>query len=107
MNEEKELESYGIYQNYSKPDPDLYHDEDNVVNTLIQVKRNKSKNSEEWLVLKDKNVVLILPSKKFNNKEKIFLRTIDGVNFLINAYKKGNNSFTKIKGTLRDHFQRN
>lgn len=99
---EKEIiDEYGNFHNYGKPDFELYKDEENIIHTVVEVKRNKTKNKEEWIILENKKQVLILKDKSLTNKEKNFLRTLDGIRFLIDYYKKGNNSVSAMKKCMR------
>ena len=101
--QEKDFNEWGNFPNYAKPDCELYKDEDDVVHSVIEVKRNKSKNNEEWTILENKKIVLVVPAKKLTNKEKNILYTVNGIKLLINLYKNGNTSFSKIKKGIHDN----
>jgi len=87
-----------------KIDSDLFKDENYLVHKMISVKRtNSAKYGENWDILEDKKVILRLKGERFSNKEKEFLRTVDGVRFVINAYKAGCNSINKFKKQIKEH----
>jgi hypothetical protein len=85
----------------SKFEHDLYHDEDNVILKIIRVKRFFSSSKEEWKVFEDANILLVIEGNKCTRKEKLFLRTVEGVNWIISQYKSGINSFNSIKKALK------
>jgi hypothetical protein len=87
-----------------KLDSDLFKDESYIVHKMISVKRtNSAKYGENWDILEDKKVILRLKGDRFSNKEKEFLRTVDGVKFVVNGYKSGWNSINKFKQQIKEH----
>jgi hypothetical protein len=88
--------------NLSKFDYDLYHEEDDVAEKVIRVKRVALPNKgERWKIFEDGKVVFIVEGTKLTNKEKDFLRTVDGVNFLISQFKQGIKSFNSLKSEIK------
>lgn len=88
----------GTKYNLSKFEYDLYHEEDDVAEKVIRVKRVSMPNKgEKWKIFEDNKVMFVLEGTKLTNKEKDFLRTVDGVNFLITQYKQGIKSFNSLK----------
>jgi hypothetical protein len=88
--------------NLSKFEYDLYHEEDDKSEKVIRVKRVSMPNKgEKWKILEDNKVMFVMEGTKLNNKEKDFLRTVDGVNFLITQYKAGIKSFNALKIALK------
>lgn len=88
--------------NLSKFDYDLYHEEDDVAEKVIRVKRVSMPNKgEKWKIFEDNKVMFIVEGTKLTNKEKDFLRTVDGVNFLIAQYKAGIKSFNSLKTEIK------
>lgn len=86
----------------SKFEYDLYHEEDDKAEKVIRVKRVSMPNKgEKWKIFEDNKVMFVLEGTKLNNKEKDFLRTIDGVNFLITQYKAGIKSFNSLKNEIK------
>jgi len=89
--------------NLSKYEYDLYHEEDDVPNPIIRVKRFELPNSgEKWKVFADNKEKFVIDGYKLNKKEKEFLRSIDGVNFVINLFKSGIKSFNFFKIQLKN-----
>lgn len=87
----------------SKNDTELFKDEDYTPNTLISVKRIDlpKKGIEDWEINVDKEVVLVLKGNRFTNKEKEYLRSVDGMKFLVSSFKSGNRSVVKIKEHMK------
>lgn len=85
-----------------KAENELYKENSNIQHKLIQVKRKETKkNGEEWFILEDKKIVLQIKGSRFSNEEKIFLRTVDGMKFLMSSYKEGLHSVVKMKEKLK------
>lgn len=98
-NENKEQNNKLILSKYEY---DLYHDEDNIVNKVIRVKKfGNSNKGEKWKIFEDQKVVLTLEGVKFTKKEKTYLYSVDGINFLINQYKNGFKSINAIKKNMK------
>jgi hypothetical protein len=92
--------------NLSKFDFDLYHDEDNKAETVIRVKRVSLPNKgEKWKVMTDNKVSFVVEGAKLSKKEREFLRTIDGLNFLIAQFKSGIKSFNSLKNEIKKNLK--
>jgi hypothetical protein len=88
--------------NLSKFEFDLYNEESNVVEKIIRVKRFSMPNKgEKWKIFEDSKVMFVVEGSKLTNKERLFLRTVDGVNFLLTEYKNGIKSFNSFKNDLK------
>lgn len=88
--------------NLSKFDYDLYKEEDDVAEKVIRVKRIAMPNKgEKWRIFEDNKIVFTLEGSKLTNKEKDFLHSVDGVNFLIGQFKQGIKSFNSLKGEIK------
>lgn len=88
--------------NLSKFEFDLYHEEYDVAEKVIRVKRVSMPNKgEKWKIFEDTKVMFTLEGAKLTNKEKEFLRTPDGFNFLIAQYKQGIKSFNALKTEIK------
>jgi hypothetical protein len=99
---QEEFKDQNLKYNLSKFEYDLYHDEDDVTEKVIRVKRFSMPNKgEKWKIFEDNKVMFIVEGTKLTNKEKEFLRTIDGVNFLIAQYKEGIRSFNHLKTEIK------
>ncbi len=86
-----------------RADNELFNDEASIiVHPIINVKRiNSSKNNENWQILVNGKVILLLKGIRFTAAEKKYLRTVEGMKFLISKYKDGKTSVTKIKEELK------
>lgn len=80
---------------------EFYKDEDNIKLKVISVKRRKLRKGEDWEILENKELVLTLKGIRFNNKEKEYFRTVDGINFIMNGYKNGWDSVLKFKTEVK------
>jgi hypothetical protein len=97
----EEFKEQGARYNLSKFEYDLYHEEDDIVQKIIRVKRTGSNSSEKWKIFQDTKLLFLLDGSKLGNKEKDFLRTVDGVNFLISQAKEGIKSFNALKTQIK------
>lgn len=98
----EEMKEYNSKYSLSKFDFDLYHEEDDIANKVIRVKRIMLPNKgERWKISEDNKVMFIVDGNKLTNKEKDFLRSIEGVNFLMAQYKAGINSFNSLKKEIK------
>ena len=99
----EDFKDQNLKYNLSKFEYDLYHDEDNVAEKIIRVKRYSLPNDgERWKIFEDNKVMFVIEGAKLTKKEKAFLRTVDGVSFLISQYKNGINSFNHLKTEMRN-----
>ena len=88
--------------NLSKFEYDLYHEEDDVAEKVIAVKRISLPNDgEKWKVFENNKAMFTIEGAKLNKKERAFLRTGDGVNYIIFMYKEGIKSFNYFKTELK------
>lgn len=86
----------------SKFEYDLYHEEDDKVEKIIRVKRfNLPSKGERWKIFEDNKILFIVEGDKLSKKEKEYLRTADGFNFLIKQCKGGIKSFNALKIALK------
>ena len=82
-------------------DTELFKVEDYIPHKVIRVKRvTKAKGTEDWNILEDSDVSLVLTGSRFNNKEKDFLRTPEGFKYIVDGFKKGWRSINKFKQNL-------
>lgn len=97
-----EFKDQNIKYNLSKFEYDLYHEEDNKVEKIIRIKRiSVPTGTEKWKIFEDNKVIFVVEGSKLTNKEKEFLRSIDGVNFLISQYKQGIRSINVLKNDIK------
>jgi hypothetical protein len=98
----EEGKDQNLRYNLSKFEYDLYHEEDDVAEKVVRVKRVSMPNKgEKWKIFEDNKVVFVLEGAKLTNKEKEFLRSVDGVNFLIAQAKQGIKSFNALRTELK------
>lgn len=92
--------------NLSKFEFDLYHEEDDKVEKVIRVKRvAMPNNGEKWKISENNKVMFTLEGTKLTNKEKEFLHTVEGVNFLIVQYKVGIKSFNSLRSEMKKNLK--
>lgn len=98
----EEVKDNNLKYNLSKFEYDLYHEEDDVALPVIRVKHiNLPNKGDRWKIFEDSKVGFTIEGSKLNNKEKEFLRSVDGVNFLIRQYKNGIKSFNALKSEIK------
>jgi hypothetical protein len=91
----------------SKFDYDLYKEEDDVAEKVIRVKRITLPNKgERWKVFCDNKIVFVIEGNKLSKKEKQFLQTIQGVNFILAFAKAGFTSISKLRAEIKDKLER-
>lgn len=99
-------EQQSIKHILSKYEYDLYKEEDDVAQKVIRVKRFSMPNKgEKWKIFEDTKVIFILEGTKLNNKEKDFLRTVEGVTFLIKQFKTGIKSFNALRKEIKNNLK--
>lgn len=99
-----ESETAGESRNFHilRADNELFNEEANIALPIINVKRVKlPRNGEDWEVIENGQVVLTLKGTRFTNPEKTFLRTVEGMQFLMAQYKSGKKSVVKIKEEIK------
>jgi hypothetical protein len=88
--------------NLSKFEYDLYHEEDDITLPIIRIKRISMPNKgERWKIYQDDKVVFTVEGSKLLNKEKDYLKTADGFNFLIAQQKQGIKSLNALRTELK------
>lgn len=85
-----------------RSDNELFNEEEsNIIHPVINVKRIKTSKSEDWQIIINGKKMVLLKGNRFNNNEREYLRTVDGMKFLITEYKNGKKSICKIKEELK------
>lgn len=98
-----EEEKYRSATGLLRQESEFYDEESNVVHELISVKRVRlPKNGEDWQIHKDKKPILILKGARFTSKERDFLRSIDGVKFILSGFKAGWRSISEFKRQIKN-----
>jgi hypothetical protein len=89
---------------FSKFEYDLYHEEDNVPGSVVQVKRfGNAKKGEKWKIFDNNKLSLTIDGVKLTSKERSFLYSVDGINFLIQQYKQGVTAISSLKKNMKSH----
>lgn len=86
----------------SKFDYELFDEESNIPSSAIRVKRISLPNKcEKWKIFIDNKNIFTIEGTKISVKEKEFLRTVDGVNFLISSAKSGIKSLNSLRVEMK------
>lgn len=92
----------GLKNNLSKFDHDLYHEEDDISEKVIRVKKvSMPNNGSKWKIMVDNKIVFTIESTKISKKEKDFLGTIDGFNYILQQAKAGIKSLNAFRTELK------
>lgn len=98
----EEVKDQNFKHNYSKFEHDLYHEEEDIALPVIRVKKiNLPNKGEKWKVMSDNKLVFLIESNKISKKEKQFLQTIEGFNFILNQAKIGIKSLNNFRIELK------
>lgn len=103
--EEYSLDENNPFNSSLRIDSELFKDDENVVHTVISVKRlcpSGRRRGENWDIIENGKPTLRLKGDRFTNKEREFLRTTSGVRFVIAGYKEGWRSINKFKQNIRN-----
>jgi len=88
--------------NLSKFEYDLYHEEDDVAEKVIRVKHFSLPNKgDRWKIFEDNKILQIIEGGKLTNKEKEFLRSVEGATWLLSRAKVGIKSFNSFRKELK------
>lgn len=88
----------------SKYEYDLYKEEDDVKMPVIRIKHTSTANKvERWKIFEDSKAMFVIEGSKLSAKEKEFLRSVAGINFLIRQYKLGIKSFSALKKEIKSN----
>lgn len=98
----EEFKDQNSKYNLSKFEFDLYHEEDDIAEKVIRVQRVSMPNKgEKWKIFENSKVVFVIEGTKLTKKEREFLHTPDGFNFLIAQFKQGIKSFNALKTEIK------
>ena len=98
----EDFKDTNLKYNLSKFEYDLYHEEDDVAEKVIRVKHISMPNKQEkWKVMFDNKVTFIIEGSKLGKKEREFLGTIEGFNFILKQAKLGIKSLNSFKNDLK------
>ena len=94
-------EKGGKKGSFIKQDSEFFNDEDYVPGKSIRVKRVSNNSHEDWRIFVNEQEALVLKGIRFTTKEREFLRTTEGVMFIINGMKCGWKSISEFKRQLQ------
>lgn len=98
--EEREFKANPVASKYAF---DLYKDEDAVVTKIIRVKHVRSPNkTEKWKVFENSKNVFTLDGTRISKKEREFLHSIEGAQFLLAQSKSGPLTVNGLKKEIKD-----
>lgn len=98
----EEFKDSNSKHNLSRFEYDLYHEEDDITEKVIRVKRVSMPNKgEKWKIMIDSKVIFIIESTKISRKERDFLVTVDGFNFILAQAKLGIKSLNNFRTELK------
>lgn len=91
-----------------RQDTDFFDEDSYIPHELIGVKYVElpKKSGEDWEIVKDKITVLVVKGVRFSKKERIFLRTPNGMSFLINGYKRGWKTISEFKRQIKSFMKK-
>lgn len=93
--------------NLSKFEFDLYHEEDDVAEKVIRVKRVSMPNKgEKWKIINDNKVIFTVESTKISKKEREYLQTVEGFNFMLSQAKQGIKSLNSFRNELKKNINK-
>ena len=87
---------------FLRQDTELFHDEDYIPGDSIEVKRVGAYPKEDWVVLVNTDEILNIKGTRLSSTEKKFLRSPEGLMFIINGVKSGWNTVSEFKRQLKD-----
>lgn len=95
--------SAGVKFAISKFEYDLFVEESaNVVEKIIRVKRFAMPNKgEKWKIFHDTKVIFVIEGNKLLKKEREYLQTVNGFNFILAQAKSGIQSLNQFKIELK------
>jgi len=85
---------------HSKQDYEYFIEESYIPHPLLHVKRITKTNSEKWKISLDENNSLIIDGSLLTERECMFLRTVEGFDFLISIFKDGVKQLSTIRQKL-------
>jgi SMC interacting uncharacterized protein involved in chromosome segregation len=98
----EDFKDQSVKHNFSKFEHDLYHEEDDVALPVVRVKRISLPNKgDKWKIFEDNKVVFIIEGSKLLKKEREYLQTIEGFNFILAKAKAGIKSLHAFRTELK------
>lgn len=86
----------------SKFDGELFDEAKAVAGKVVRIKRIGSVDKKEkWKILVNDELTFVVEGDKLSKKEKIFLRSVEGLSWLIGEVKVGFKSFNELRSRLK------
>lgn len=95
-------ESEQFKYNILHHDADLFDEEKYVVHPITELKRISNKKSERWEIKENGKIQFTLKAEQLTEKERSFLRTLDGFNLFLSSYKSGIKTISGIKNKIKE-----
>ena len=90
------------FKHQNKIDHDLFKEEDDVSEKVIRVKRVSMPNkAEKWKIMIDNKLFFTIESSKISKKEREYLKTVDGFNFILSQAKIGIKNLNSFRCELK------
>lgn len=102
----EEFKEQNLKYTLSKFEYDLYHEDENIVEKIIRVKRiSPSSKNEKWKISENNRIIFTVEGNKLSIRERDFLKTVDGFNFLIAQAKIGIKSLSFLKNEMKKNLK--
>src|SRR5579859_300039 len=97
-----ELKKEQSFEKSSKFDFELYKAEDDKVERVIRVKKSlMPNNGVKWKIFINEEVRFTIASSSISKKERSFLQTLEGFNFIISHTKQGFKSLNHFRKEMK------
>lgn len=91
-----------VKHTFGKSDYDFFDEEKNIIDKIIRVKRISPANkNERWNIIENNKIIFVVDGTKISKKEKEYLRTPEGFNFLLARGKNGIKSLAGLRKELK------
>jgi hypothetical protein len=98
----EEIKEQNQRYNLSKFEFDLYHEELDVSEKVIRVKKVSMPNKgQKWKIMIDTKVIFVIEGSKISKKEREYLETVEGFNFILTQAKAGIKSLNSFRNELK------
>lgn len=94
-------EKSGKKGSFIKHDSEFFNDDDYVPGKSVRVKRICSGSNEDWKIFVNSDEFMIIKGTRFTSKERDFLRTANGLMFIIEGIKLGWKSVSEFKRNIQ------
>lgn len=90
----------------SKSDFELFDEAKAVPGSVVRVKRMGAKNkNERWRILENDELKFVIEGDKVSKREREFLRSVEGIGWLIGEFKMGFKNLTELRVRLKKKTQ--